>query len=72
MITETTVTSGPALTPAPAFYSAAYTQNAGPGSQINGSFNNSSTPPAIPEPTSVALLGIGLLGLGFVTAKRRN
>jgi PEP-CTERM motif len=72
MITETTVTSGPALTPAPAFYSAAYTQNAGPGSQINGSFNNSSTPPAIPEPTSVALLGIGLLGLGFATAKRRN
>jgi hypothetical protein len=40
--------------------------------QLNGSFNNSTTPPAIPEPTSVALLGIGLLGLGFVTAKRRN
>jgi PEP-CTERM motif len=74
-VTETTVISGPALTPAPTFYSAAYTQNAGPGSQINGSFNNSSTPPPpppMPEPTSIALLGVGLLGLGFVTAKRRN
>jgi hypothetical protein len=73
MITETTVTSGPALTPAPAFYSAAYTQNAGPGSQINGSFNNSSTPPPplpMPEPTSIALLGVGLLGLGAAVRRR--
>jgi purine-cytosine permease-like protein len=71
-VTETTVISGPALSPSPDFYSAAYTQNAGPGTQINASFNNSTTPPAIPEPASLALLGVGLLGLGFLTAKRRN
>src|SRR5215472_14651388 len=36
----------------PVFYSASYTQNGGPGAQINASFNNSTVPPgpSAPEP----------------------
>ena len=73
-VTETTVLSGAALDPSPDFYSAAYTQNGGPGSQINASFNNSTTPPTppVPEPTSIALLGVGLLSLGVVANRKRR
>jgi hypothetical protein len=37
-------TVGTGFDPVPVFWSAAYTQNSGPGTQINGSFNNSTTP----------------------------
>jgi hypothetical protein len=63
-IIETVHTTGPVFDPTPVFYSAAYTQNGGPGQQINGSFNDSTTPiipPNIPEPASLALLGVGLV-----------
>jgi hypothetical protein len=62
-ITETTVLSGSLLTPSPVFYSAAYTQNGGPGAQINASFNNSTTSVRVPGP----IVGAGLPGLIFAS-----
>jgi len=73
-VTASGTITGPAgFDPTPVFYSAAYTQNAGPGTQINASFNNSTTPPnPIPLPAALPLFATGLGGLGLLSWRRKR
>jgi len=64
------IPGGATLDPTAVFFSVSYTQNGGPGQQINASFNNSTTPFRAPEPGTLALLGLGLAVVGF--ARRRK
>jgi hypothetical protein len=70
-VVETTFISGTPLDSAPVTYSAAYTQNNGPGTQINASFNDATV--AVPGP----VVGAGLPGLiaacsGLLALARRR
>jgi hypothetical protein len=66
-------TSGTGFDPTPVFYSAAYTQNGGPGAQINASFNDSTTPPtSTPLPAALPLFATGIGGLGFLGWRRKR
>lgn len=70
-VVETTFISGTFLDSAPVTYSAAYTQNSGPGTQINASFNDATVP--VPGP----IVGAGLPGLlaacgGLLALSRRR
>ena len=68
-ITETPVPGGAQLDPSPVTYSASYTQNNGPGTLINASFNDATVPGPI--------VGAGLPGLlaacgGLIALARRR
>jgi hypothetical protein len=66
-----TQTAGTGFDPTPVFYSAAYTQNGGPGNQINASFNDSTVP--IPGPIAGAgLPGLVLASGGLLALVRRR
>ena len=63
--------AGTGFDPTPVFYSAAYTQNGGPGNQINASFNDSTTP--VPGPIAGAgLPGMILAAGGLLALARRR
>ena len=68
----TSVQNNVAISPTGDFLFFISDSNLGGGDVLLHSLTVTPADPPVPEPASLALFGVGLLGLGFVTAKRRN